>query len=103
MKVDRAKAVFLGAVGLCAGGFVLLIWQLPTSLRDAAILWSLFGLPVLFFALRVYRGWVQVTMERIAKEPQQPPPAPPIGRGSDRGHGLQIITGTDAKGERRLL
>jgi len=103
VSADRAKAVFLGAVGLCAGGFVLLIAKLPTNLRDAAILWVIFGLPVLFFVLRVYRGYMQVTMERIAKEPQQPPPAPPIGRGSDRGHGLQIITGTDAKGERRLL
>jgi hypothetical protein len=103
MTVNRAKTVFLSAVALCAGGFVLLIAKLPTSLRDGVILWVIFGLPVLFFALRVYRGWVQVTMERIAKEPQQPPPAP-FGVGEhDRGHELRIIAGTDAKRERRLL
>ena len=74
MSADRAKAVFLGAVGLCAGGFVL----------------------------RVYRGYMQVTMERIAKEPQQPPPVITSGVG-ERGHELHVITGTDAKHERRLL
>ncbi len=102
MSTDRAKAVFLGAVGLCAGGFVLLIAKLPTNLRDAAILWVIFGLPVLFFVLRVYRGYMQVTMERIAKEPQQLPPVITRGVG-ERGHELHVITGTDAKHERRLL
>ena len=105
MTADRAKLVFLGAVTVCAAGFVLLIYQLPMNLRDAVILWVIFGLPTLFFISRVYRGFVQITLERLSKAPQQPPVITSgVGdRGHQGGHELRIITGTDGKRGRRLL
>ena len=105
MNADRAKVLFLFAVAALAGVLAFGIAQLPTNWRDMAILWVIFGLPVLFFLLRVYHGYMAVTMERIAKEPPQQQPLAPLGGvgGQPRPELRVVQSSSDGKQGRRLL
>ena len=105
MNADRAKLLFLFVVAALAGVFAFGIAQLPTNWRDAAILWVVFGLPALFFLLRVYHGYTAITIERIAKAPPQPQlPAPLGGVGGRPRPELRVVEhSTDGKQGRRLL
>jgi len=102
VKVDRAKVVFFGAVGLCAGAIVALLGKLPPSWQTAAILWLLIGAPLTFAVLRIWRGYVQMQLEAMARAPQQRPPAS-LGAGErDRGE-LRVVESSDGHHGRRLL
>lgn len=103
MKVDRAKLLFLGVVAALGVGLVLLIAELPNDWQGVAILWVLIGLPFLFAVLRVWRGYVTLQLEAMARAPQQRPPAGLGGVGeSDRGE-LRVVEGSDGHHGRRLL
>jgi len=105
MNADRAKVLFLFVVAALAGVLALGLAQLPTNWRDMAIMWVIFGLPVLFFLLRVYHGYMAVTMERIAKAPPQLQlPAPLGGVGGQPRPELRVVqSSSDGKQGRRLL
>jgi hypothetical protein len=101
--IDGAKLAFLAIVGLCAVGLVLLLVKLPANWRTAASLWLIFGLPSLFFVLRVWRGHVQMYLADLERAPRPQPPAS-LGVGErDRGGELRVVEGSDGHHGRRLL
>jgi len=101
-RIDGAKVVFLGAVGLCAGAIVALLWELPETWRTAATLWLLIGLPLTLAVLRVWRGYVTLQLEAMARAPQQRPPAS-LGVGERDRDELRVVEGSDGHHGRRLL
>jgi hypothetical protein len=102
-RVDRPKVAFLAVVGLSAVALVLLLAKLPESWQTAAILWLIAGLPLMFFLLRLWRGYVQMTLADLARSPQPPPSAiRGVGERSERPE-LRVVEGSDGKAGRRLL
>jgi hypothetical protein len=103
MRVDRGKLVFLGVVTALAVGLVLLIAELPKDWQSVAILWVLIGLPFLFAVLRVWRGYVQLQLEAMARAPQQQPPAGLGGAGEGDRRELKVVEVSKADHGRRML
>lgn len=103
MKVDRAKLLFLGVVAALGVGLVLLIAELPNDWQGVAILWVLIGLPFLFAVLRVWRGYVTLQLEAMARAPQHRPPAALGGVGERDRRELRVVEGSDGHHGRRLL
>lgn len=105
MRVDRGKLLFLGVVATLGGGLVLLIAQLPEDWQDAAILWVLIGLPFLFAVLRVWRGYVTLQLEAMARAPQQQQPSMATTHGAGEGdlRELKVVEVGQGEHGRRLL
>ncbi len=101
-RIDGAKMAFLGAVGLCAGAIAALLAELPPTWRTASILWLLIGAPLTFAVMRLWRGYVQMQLEALARAPQQPPAAWGGVGGHDRPE-LRVVKGSDGQAGRRLL
>jgi len=103
VKVDRGKLVFLGVVAVLAVGLVLLIAELPKDWQSVAILWVLIGLPFLFAVLRVWRGYVQLQLEAMARAPQQQTPAGLGGAGEGDRRELRVVEVSKGEHGRRML
>jgi hypothetical protein len=101
-RVDRPRTVFLAIVGACAVGVAVILARLPEDLRALAVLWAMIGLPFMFFVLRLWRGYVQMTLADLEHRPQQPPPPAPQGVG-ERDQGLRVVEASESKQGRRLL
>lgn len=103
MRVDRGKLVFLGVVAALAVGLALLIAELPKDWQSVAILWVLIGLPFLFAVLRLWRGYVQLQLEAMARAPQQLPAAlGGVGAERDRRE-LKVVEVGQGEHGRRML
>jgi len=102
VKVDRGKLLFLGVVAALGVGLVLLIAQLPKDWQSVAILWVLIGLPFLFAVLRVWRGYVTLRLEAMARAPQ-PSVATTRGVGERDRRELKVVEVGQGEHRRRLL
>ena len=103
MRVDRGKLLFLGVVAALAVGLVLLIAELPKDWQSVAILWVLIGLPFLFAVLRVWRGYVTLQLEAMARAPQQQLQAHLGGAGEGDRRELKVVEVGQGEHGRRML
>ena len=103
MKTDRARLLFLGVCTALAVTLALLVAELPPSWRDAAILWLIVGCPFTFALPRLWRGYVQLQLEAMARAPQQRPAVATKGAGErDRGE-LRVVEVAKGEHGRRML
>lgn len=103
-RIDRGKLAFLAIVALCAAAIAALLAELPMSWRTAAILWLLVGLPLTVAVLRVWRGYVTLQLEAMARAPQQRPSvATTQGVGGRERRELRVVEAAKGEHGRRML
>lgn len=98
----NARSQFLVfAIGPAAVAVSAMVYMLPPGYRIFAVLWLFVGIPLILAVVKIFGGYVAVTLKRMAQSPQAAPAPARVEKPAREG--LRVVTGTDRQaGQVRL-